>query len=110
MDGPRNTAFDSGNNRLFVGEADNNRVLVYDIAAITNGENAVNVLGQVNFTSGGSNGDGSANANQSGMSRAHGDMIEDAEAGGVLPSGVMSGWPRAAEGVIDLALHDQIGG
>lgn len=53
MDSPRHFAFDSTNNRLFVAEADNNRVLIFDVAAISDGENAANVLGQADFTSGG---------------------------------------------------------
>src|SRR3989338_1114075 len=36
---------------LFVSEYTNKRVLVFNIEAITNGENAINVLGQANFTS-----------------------------------------------------------
>lgn len=48
---PRGVAYDSVGNRLFVADMYNNRVLVFDVATITNGENAVNVLGQVNFTS-----------------------------------------------------------
>lgn len=47
----RDVAYDSVNNRLFVADQDNRRVLVFDVAAITNGENAINVLGQANFTS-----------------------------------------------------------
>jgi hypothetical protein len=39
--------YDDGGDRLFVG--DGNRVLVFDVAAITNGEDAVNVLGQEDF-------------------------------------------------------------
>ncbi len=52
LNGPLGMVYDSGANRLFVSDFTNNRVLVYDVAAITNGENAVNVLGQANFTSG----------------------------------------------------------
>jgi DNA-binding beta-propeller fold protein YncE len=51
MSGPDGVIYDSVNNRLFVADYNNNRVLVYDIASITNGENAVNVLGQPDFTS-----------------------------------------------------------
>jgi DNA-binding beta-propeller fold protein YncE len=38
------------NNRLFVTEPSNNRTTVFDTTTITDGENAVNVLGQPNFT------------------------------------------------------------
>lgn len=51
LSGPSGTAYDSTNNRLFVSDRANNRILVYDLTAISNGENAVNVLGQADFTS-----------------------------------------------------------
>jgi predicted nucleotidyltransferase/6-phosphogluconolactonase (cycloisomerase 2 family) len=51
---PRQLAFDRSSNRLFVVDRFNSRVLVFDVASITNGENAVNILGQSNFTSSGS--------------------------------------------------------
>jgi DNA-binding beta-propeller fold protein YncE len=51
--GPVGLAYDSGAQRLFVSDNFNNRVLVYDVNAITNGENAINVLGQTTFTGGG---------------------------------------------------------
>lgn len=54
-------AFDSVNNRLFVADSGNNRVLIFDVSTITNGQNASNVLGQSNFTS------NSATTTQSGM-------------------------------------------
>lgn len=38
------------NNKLYVADTANHRVIVYDVAAITNGENAINVLGQSSFT------------------------------------------------------------
>jgi DNA-binding beta-propeller fold protein YncE len=44
-------AMDEANQRLFVGDLTHARVLVYDVASITNGENAVAVLGQADFTS-----------------------------------------------------------
>jgi len=47
---PYGLAFDSANNRLFVADRGHHRVLVYDTATITNGEAAVNVLGQASFT------------------------------------------------------------
>lgn len=48
---PSNLAYDSTNSRLFVAESANQRVTVFDVASITNGENAANVLGQPNFSS-----------------------------------------------------------
>lgn len=48
---PQAIAYDANNNRLFVGDTQGNRILVYDTTTITNGENAINVLGQNNFTS-----------------------------------------------------------
>jgi sugar lactone lactonase YvrE len=48
---PYALSLDTTNNRLFVADSENNRVLVYDVASISNGEAAVNVLGQPNFTS-----------------------------------------------------------
>ncbi len=47
---PRGCAFDSNHNRLFVVDV-GNRVLVFNTAAISDGMNASNVLGQPNFTS-----------------------------------------------------------
>jgi len=49
---PRDLLFEATTNWLFVADYSNNRVLVFDVASITNGENAVYVLGQANFTSG----------------------------------------------------------
>jgi sugar lactone lactonase YvrE len=60
---PWGAAIDTTNDRLFVADAANNRTLVYDVASITDGEDAVNVLGQANFTSGTANRGGSAAAN-----------------------------------------------
>ncbi len=54
MSSPRSLAYSSSTNRLYVAEAGFHRVTVYDVASITNGENAINVLGQGNFTSAGS--------------------------------------------------------
>jgi len=50
MNVPRGIAYDSANNRLFVAQNTANRVTVYDVATISNGENAINVVGQINFT------------------------------------------------------------
>ncbi len=53
MRNPQGAAVDPGTNRLFVADAGNHRVTVYDVATITDGENAVNVLGQTTFTGNG---------------------------------------------------------
>jgi hypothetical protein len=50
-DGAAYVMIDSDNNRLFVNDQDNHRVLVFDVATIVDGEAAVNVLGQADFTS-----------------------------------------------------------
>ncbi len=52
MNAPRGLAFDADNNRLFVAQTGNHRVTVYDVSTITNGQNAINVLGQPDFTTG----------------------------------------------------------
>lgn len=49
MDGPLGLSYDSVGKRLFVGDANNHRVLVYNVASITNGEPAQYVLGQSTF-------------------------------------------------------------
>lgn len=51
ISGPFQLAFDDTNNRLFVADYGNRRVLVYDVTSISNGENAAYVLGQADFTS-----------------------------------------------------------
>jgi DNA-binding beta-propeller fold protein YncE len=48
---PRGLAYDSPNQRVCVADTDNQRVMVYDVASITNGENAINVLGQPDYVS-----------------------------------------------------------
>jgi sugar lactone lactonase YvrE len=53
MSGPTSIAFDVPSQRLFVSDTRLNRVLVFDVADITDGEPAVNVLGQADFTTGG---------------------------------------------------------
>src|SRR5581483_175883 len=55
MYSPIGLAFDSVNNRLFVDDETNERVLVFNTATITNGMNASYVLGQADFVSGGRN-------------------------------------------------------
>jgi DNA-binding beta-propeller fold protein YncE len=52
MDTPRSSTFDASSNRLYVSQQGANRVTIYDVATITNGEAAVNVLGQPDFTTG----------------------------------------------------------
>lgn len=54
MSSPNDVTYDPDNNRLFVGDGGNSRVLVYDMSAISNGMNAIYVIGQPDFvTSGG---------------------------------------------------------
>jgi DNA-binding beta-propeller fold protein YncE len=50
MSSPMSPVYDSVNNRLYVADSNNSRILIFDVATIVNGENAVNVLGQPNFT------------------------------------------------------------
>ncbi len=51
MNRPIAVSLDSANDRLFVSDSGNNRVLVFDVSTVTNGESAVNVIGQADFTS-----------------------------------------------------------
>ncbi|MCC6404783.1 MAG: beta-propeller fold lactonase family protein, partial [Candidatus Yanofskybacteria bacterium] len=51
LNGPTGIAYDSVGDRLFVADGNNIRVMIFDVASIVNGENAVNVLGQVDFVS-----------------------------------------------------------
>ena len=51
---PESLAFDPGTNQLFVGETTNDRIMIFDTTTITDGEDAVNVLGAPDFTTGGS--------------------------------------------------------
>ncbi len=55
MQYPRGLAYNSVAKKLFVADYNNNRVLVYNVTSITNGQNAVNVLGQTGFGSSGIN-------------------------------------------------------
>ncbi|MBK8870390.1 MAG: NHL repeat-containing protein [Elusimicrobia bacterium] len=71
LNGPRELAYDASGNRLFVGDYSNNRVMVFDVASVTDGENAVNVLGQANFTA------GSATPTQSQMGYCYGVAYHD---------------------------------
>lgn len=53
LNSPFDLAYDPVTQRLFVADSENNRVLVYDMAVIEDGEPAVHVLGQTNFNSNG---------------------------------------------------------
>lgn len=48
---PGHIYYDPGSDRLFVADAGNNRILVFNTATVSNGMNAVNVIGQANFNS-----------------------------------------------------------
>lgn len=50
LNGPRGLAFDATNNRLFIADTNNTRVIVQNVASITNGQAAAHVLGQALFT------------------------------------------------------------
>ena len=51
LNGPTGITYDATNHLLFVADTNNNRIMVFDVSSINNGENAVNVLGQPDFTS-----------------------------------------------------------
>ncbi len=59
---PRGLALDTSGNRLFVSEEGNHRILVFDVSSIVDGEAAINVLGQADFTSNSSNRGGAASS------------------------------------------------
>lgn len=48
---PSASVYDDVNHRLFVVDTTNNRIMVFNADLIDNGESAVHVLGQANFTS-----------------------------------------------------------
>jgi DNA-binding beta-propeller fold protein YncE len=52
LDAPNALLTIPGTNRLFVSDEENSRVLVHDVQSITNGEDAVDVLGQSNLVQG----------------------------------------------------------
>ncbi|GAB4156837.1 MAG: hypothetical protein Fur003_0350 [Candidatus Dojkabacteria bacterium] len=52
LNGPYGVALDVAGRRLFVSQTTAHRITVYDISTITNGEAAINVLGQLTFTTG----------------------------------------------------------
>ena len=68
---PYGVAIDVGRSRLFVADANNHRVMVFDVAAITNGEAAVNVLGQANYTT------ANAATTQSGLRNPQGVVVDE---------------------------------
>ncbi len=53
MEGPAGLAYDSVNQRLFVADTENNRVLVFNTSTVSTGMNASYVLGQPDFVSNG---------------------------------------------------------
>ncbi len=55
LNNPSNLVFDSVNNLLYVSDSSNNRIMIFNVAEITNGETAINVLGQSDFVSSGNN-------------------------------------------------------
>jgi len=63
MRGPRGLIYDSANQRLFVADTENSRVLVFNVTSISNGQAATRVLGQADFTSSSINRGGSVAAN-----------------------------------------------
>ncbi len=60
----------TADNRLFVTQSTANRTTVYDVAAITDGENAVNVLGQPDFAT------ATAGTRQAGMNGPNGCLVD----------------------------------
>jgi len=68
--GPRGLSFDAAGTRLFVADFANHRVMVFDVASITNSEIAIPVLGQPNFTA------ATSARRQSGMKNPHGVSID----------------------------------
>ena len=52
MRSPQGVAVDEAIDRLFVGDTRNHRLTLFDVASITNGESAVNVVGKTTFTAG----------------------------------------------------------
>ncbi|OGH92942.1 MAG: hypothetical protein A2534_03215 [Candidatus Magasanikbacteria bacterium RIFOXYD2_FULL_39_9] len=47
---PYGVSFDTANNRMFLADGSNSRLLIFDDTSLVNGEAAVNVLGQPNLT------------------------------------------------------------
>ena len=51
INSPEDVIYDPANQQLFVQDDEYNRILVFDVASVSNFENAVAVIGQPNFTS-----------------------------------------------------------
>jgi len=51
LDAPEALAIDAVNKILYVADSDNYRILMFDVSSITNGEDAVSVIGQADFDS-----------------------------------------------------------
>jgi sugar lactone lactonase YvrE len=50
MSGPTNAVVDAVRRRLFVSENGNRRITVYSLASLSNGMNAVNIIGKSSFS------------------------------------------------------------
>jgi hypothetical protein len=50
LSSPLHLAHDVTRNYLYVTDLNNNRVMVFNVVTVSNGENAINVIGQTNFT------------------------------------------------------------
>lgn len=50
LKGPSTLAYDSDTSRLFVADTANNRVMIFDVAVVNDGEDAIFVLGQSGFS------------------------------------------------------------
>lgn len=51
LNNPTGLAYDASSTRLFVAELGGNRIKVFDVATITSGEPAINIIGQSDFIS-----------------------------------------------------------
>jgi DNA-binding beta-propeller fold protein YncE len=51
LNNPNGIVYDPVKQLLFVADTNNNRIMVFDVSSIANGQKAVNVLGQPDFTS-----------------------------------------------------------
>ncbi|MCF7865240.1 MAG: hypothetical protein K9M11_01935, partial [Candidatus Pacebacteria bacterium] len=72
LNGPRGIAYDPTNKYLFVAQLAGNRVSVFNTTTITNGMNAINVIGQSSFTT------ATAATTQVGMSAPYAAAYDDA--------------------------------
>ena len=50
LDNPKELAFDKNKNELFVADKDNNRIMVFDIYLISNGEGAFRIFAPREYT------------------------------------------------------------